>query len=591
MNHCLEKGHMSLTHAPVKKRILRGLSFAIVCFLSTELLLAAPSRRGVAYTGVYGGDAGSGQQSTPCAGKCSPSAWGWKKVVVAGATTVGAVALTALGALFGPQLIGGSQSKSSMDGALAFSNRTIRCQDIAKGNVDLTALSYGNTCALDQYHETFKQACLQFEPGEKGEICGLTFVKKGEQEAVKSAREDLLAAMNKQIAKGSLSGYQDYGLALQLDDLMQQESSLGSLEFMADLIDVFLKGSDSQMLFFQYKERVFGVSDGGEFKRLLSDLGNGSIKNPDEPLSPSTVRPDIDPVAPSPSGHFRFDMTTHPNTPANQVNAYKQAAEGWEKIITGHEKINGPFTLALTVAPARLNSPETYGKGWGGVMANAFVHGCHHQTSAARDGSIKTDEEKFKDLGFDQTGRVWVAAHEIGHILIHQATSHGAWLLDEWRNPVQRDNSHQEGRCVTDHYFAKGADGSRYDYFTGPKTVQYFNNLAERKGWGKNFFQHGVPIRKDGHPAGEYIDPLASEGGIFGDPKAAYIEEYLLYMLEDIRYTVNWDALRSLVSQEHRAYYYNRHTAEGSMFDIVLKEPTWQSSIVRGVQHKKWRGE
>ena len=32
MNYCLEKGHMSLTHAPVKKRILRGLSFAIVCF-------------------------------------------------------------------------------------------------------------------------------------------------------------------------------------------------------------------------------------------------------------------------------------------------------------------------------------------------------------------------------------------------------------------------------------------------------------------------------------------------------------------------------------------------------------------------------
>ena len=589
MNYCLEKGHMSLTHAPVKKKILRRLSFAIVCFLSTELLLAAPLRRGE-YATVYNCD-DAGQQSTHCAAKCSPSAWGWKKRVVVGAITVGTAALTAVCALFGPPLIGGLQSKSSMGGALQFSNHTIRCQDIAKGNVDFSFLPYGNTCALDQYHETLEQACLKFEPGDRGEICGLTFVKKGEQEAVKSDSEALLAAMNKQIAEGSLSGYQDYGLAISLDDLMKQESSFESLNFMAALIDIALKGSDSRMLFFQYKGRVFGVSDGEEFKHLLSDLGNGSIKNPNEPLSPSTVRPDIDPVAPSPSGHFSFDMTIHPNTPANQVNAYKQATEVWGKIITGHEKINRPFTLAFTLAPARLNSPEKYGPGRGGLMANALVHGCHHQTSAARDGSIKTDEEKFQDLSFDQTGRVWVAAHEIGHKMIHQAVSHDAWELDEWRNPVQRDNSHQEGRCVTDHYFVKGADGSGYDYFIGPKTIQYFDNLAEQKGWGKNFFQHGVPIRKDGHPAGQYIDSLASEGGIFGNPKAPYIEEYLLYMLEDIGYTVNWNAPRSLVSQEHRAYHYNRHTDEGSVFDVVLREPTWQSSIVRGVQHQRWRGE
>lgn len=589
MNYCLEKGHMSLTHAPVKKRILRGLSFAIVCFLSTELLLAAPSRGGSGYASVYTDELDSGAQSTPCAAKCSPSAWGWKKVVVVGATTVGAVALTAVGALFGSRLIEGLQSKSSMGGALEFSDRTVRCQDIANGNVDFSFLPYDKTCELDRYYETFEQACLKFAPDQKGEICGVAFVKKGEQKAVKIASENLLAAMNKQLAAASLSGYQDYGLALPLDDLMKQQSSLESLEFMAGLIDAALKGSDRQMLFFQYKGRVFGVSDGGEFKRLLSDLGNGKITEPDEPLSPSTARPDIGPVAPSPSGDFRIDMTIDPNTPTNQVNAYKQAVKAWEKIIIGHEQINGHFTLALTVAPARLN--QRYGNGWGGVMANAFVHGCHHLTSAAREGSIKTDEKKFIDLGFDQTGRVWVAGHEIGHLLIHQATSHDAWLVDKWRNHVQWDESYREGYCVTDHYFAEGMDGSGYDYFTGSKTIQYFNNFAEQKSWGKNFFQYGVPVRKDGHPAGRHIDSLASEGGIFGDPKAAYIEEYLLHMLEDIGYRVNWNAPRSLVSQAHRAYYYNRNTAEGSVFDTVLREPDWQPYVLRGAVHREWRGE
>jgi hypothetical protein len=437
-------------------------------------------------------------------------------------------------------------------------------------------------------------ACLKYGSGDEGQACGLSFVKEGEQEVAKIDSEFFLKAINQQIAERAVSGYQDYGLALPLDNLVQQEDT--SLELLTGLIDVALKGSDNQMLFFQYKGRVFGVSDSEEFKRLLSDLRNGSIKNPDEPLSPPTTRPDTDPVDPPTSGHFRFDMTIHANTPASQVEAYKKAAEGWEKIITGHEKINGSFSLKLTVAPERLNPPETYDQGWGGVMANAFVHGCHHQTSAARDGSIKTDEEMFKNLGLDQTGRVWVAGHEIGHLLIHQAISHDAWWLDKWRNPRQWNDDYEEGYCVTDHYFRSGTDGTGYDYFIGPKTVAYFNALAERKGWSKDYFRNGVSIRKDGHPAGPHIDRLAPERGIFGDPKAAQIEEYLLYMLEDIGYTVNWNAPRSLVSQEHSAYYYNSHTSGTSHFDVVLTAPdfqntAWQGHVVRGAYHQNFRGK
>ncbi|MEH0002504.1 MAG: hypothetical protein V6Z78_02920 [Holosporaceae bacterium] len=130
---------------------------------------------------------------------------------------------------------------------MAFSSGKIQCQDIARGDVHFSALPSGNTCQLGTYESVLQEACLKYQSGGEGQACGLSFVKEGEQEVEKIDSEFFLTAMNQQIAARAVSGYQDYGLALPLDNLVQQEdidSGTRELVVQAPQSDIFTQSYD-----------------------------------------------------------------------------------------------------------------------------------------------------------------------------------------------------------------------------------------------------------------------------------------------------------------------------------------------------------
>ncbi|MGB1230299.1 MAG: hypothetical protein ACPG7U_03945, partial [Holosporaceae bacterium] len=71
-----------------------------------------------------------------------------------------------------------------------------------------------------------------------------------------------------------------------------------------------------------------------------------------------------------------------------------------------------------------------------------------------------------------------------------------------------------------------------HGFFTGPKTVAYFKQLAQQRGQDPRRFDNGVPLDYL-HPRSNTINCLEPAPGIFGEPRGPYLSRGLLYMLED----------------------------------------------------------
>ncbi|MEH0002305.1 MAG: hypothetical protein V6Z78_01855 [Holosporaceae bacterium] len=227
-----------------------------------------------------------------------------------------------------------------------------------------------------------------------------------------------------------------------------------------------------------------------------------------------------------------------------QSQAIQKAADMWQKIITGHES-GRDIRLTIDVKEGYLN--QDYANP-GGTLGAAGIERCYQNTAATQSGSITLDDLKQQSFSDYWNGGTpfSTAAHEIGHLLLPLAKIPGPFQV---LPNGQQIPANPLTACQTSHYFQSG-NGRGDDLFTGPKTIAYFQKLATQRDLDPSRFNAGVPI-SGGHPSSNTIDQLAHESGFFGNPSGTPLEEYILHMLEDVGYCIDWNAAKPYMHQNN----------------------------------------
>lgn len=244
------------------------------------------------------------------------------------------------------------------------------------------------------------------------------------------------------------------------------------------------------------------------------------------------------------SGSFRIVTNIRQDMPSSQKAALKRAQTMWQEVVVGHTS-GKDIVLEINAKPASLN--HNYGTG-GGVLADTSVRECHPGTAAAKSANMRFDDHKQQEIyGNEADGRTATAKHEIGHDLIILDSGVRAYTTGPNGEYIPYP---QPGDCKTSHYFQSG-NGRGDDLFTGPKTIAYFQQLANEQGKDPNMFTKGVPV-KNGHPSSYAIDCLAHESGFFGNPDSQHLEEYIVRMVEDTGYIVDEQAAQRHIRKNKR---------------------------------------
>ena len=250
--------------------------------------------------------------------------------------------------------------------------------------------------------------------------------------------------------------------------------------------------------------------------------------------------PPADNLCPS---SFTLDLRRQ-HMSAMQSQAIQKAANMWQKVITGYQS-GQDIRLTIDCTEGDLNQ---HNNGPSKTLGMAGIDSCHPNTAATQHGSITLDDraqQSFSDYWSGGTS-FSAAAHEIGHLLLPLAKIPGPFRSLPNGQAVPSD---PRTACQTSHYFQ--STNNRGDgLFTGPKTIAYFQKLATARGLDPNRFNAGVPI-SGGHPSSDIIDYLAHESGFFGNPPGTPLEEYILHMLEDVGYCIDWNAAKPYMHQNN----------------------------------------